>query len=34
MCFRATAVPDSDDRERVVTRLRTGLENRPPPGAT
>jgi len=28
MCFRAAAVPDSDDRERVALRLRTALENR------
>jgi len=34
MCFRAAAVPDSDDRERLAMRLRTGLDHRPPPGAT
>jgi CBS domain-containing protein len=34
MCFRAAAVPDSDDRERAVMRWRARLESRPPPGAT
>ena len=32
--FRATAVGDEGDRERIARGLRSNLEHRPPPGAT
>jgi len=34
LCFRAAAVRDDTDRERLAFRLRSDLEHRPPPGAT
>jgi len=32
--FRAAAVRDDADRERITSGLRWDLEHRPPPGAT